>query len=275
MRFGVLACVVAMMMPLPAVAIDVTGVHFAPTENLERIDTELLSQARRSIDLAAYVLTDRPVIDALIAARQRGVIVRVLLDPQQRHDHSRLSALADTIRVKRPGPIMHLKSYVIDDVELRTGSANFTASGLKKQDNDLVISRDIAAVGRFNGNFLRAWEIAMPYRSPPGTPPSMNAPVPSPPIEGWTELPMSEPPPPTERPSTAKPPTPTVAATTDAGGEDVACSIKGNVNRSGERIYYLPGQSNYDRITMDGSRGKRWFCDEAQALAAGWRRALR
>ena len=40
--------------------------------------------------LAAYVLTDRPVIDALHAAKARGVAVRLLLDPSQRHDLARL-----------------------------------------------------------------------------------------------------------------------------------------------------------------------------------------
>jgi len=53
-----------------------------------------------------------------------------------------------------------------------------------------------------------------------------------------------------------------------------ACAIKGNVNRAGDRIYHLPGQVNYDDINMDGP-GKRWFCTEAEARAAGWRPARR
>jgi phosphatidylserine/phosphatidylglycerophosphate/cardiolipin synthase-like enzyme len=34
---------------------------------------------------------------------------------------------------------MHLKSYQIDSKLLRTGAANFSASGLKRQDNDLIV----------------------------------------------------------------------------------------------------------------------------------------
>jgi phosphatidylserine/phosphatidylglycerophosphate/cardiolipin synthase-like enzyme len=34
---------------------------------------------------------------------------------------------------------MHLKSYEIDGKLLRTGAANFPASGLKRQDNDLIV----------------------------------------------------------------------------------------------------------------------------------------
>jgi endonuclease YncB( thermonuclease family) len=53
------------------------------------------------------------------------------------------------------------------------------------------------------------------------------------------------------------------------------CVIKGNVNRKGERIYHLPGQLNYAQINMTKGLGERWFCTEAEADAAGWRRAMR
>jgi endonuclease YncB( thermonuclease family) len=53
------------------------------------------------------------------------------------------------------------------------------------------------------------------------------------------------------------------------------CVIKGNVNRKGERIYHLPGQLNYAQINMSKGLGERWFCTEAEADAAGWRRANR
>jgi hypothetical protein len=50
------------------------------------------------------------------------------------------------------------------------------------------------------------------------------------------------------------------------------CTIKGNVNRRGERIYHLPGQRAYAAINMQNPR-KRWFCSEEEARAAGWRPA--
>ena len=53
------------------------------------------------------------------------------------------------------------------------------------------------------------------------------------------------------------------------------CVIKGNVNRKGERMYHLPGQLNYAQINMGKGLGERWFCTEAEADAAGWRRAAR
>ena len=53
------------------------------------------------------------------------------------------------------------------------------------------------------------------------------------------------------------------------------CDIKGNISRSGKRIYHVPGGSYYTRTRIDTSRGERWFCSEQAARAAGWRRSKR
>jgi endonuclease YncB( thermonuclease family) len=47
------------------------------------------------------------------------------------------------------------------------------------------------------------------------------------------------------------------------------CTIKGNRNRKGQWIYHLPGMPYYD-----ATRAEEWFCTEAQAKAAGYRRAI-
>ncbi|MCH9809061.1 MAG: thermonuclease family protein [Alphaproteobacteria bacterium] len=61
-----------------------------------------------------------------------------------------------------------------------------------------------------------------------------------------------------------------------AGAEQVApegCAIKGNISRKGQRIYHTPWSPWYKKVRVDTRHGERWFCDEAQALAAGWRSA--
>jgi phosphatidylserine/phosphatidylglycerophosphate/cardiolipin synthase-like enzyme len=129
--------------------------------------------------------------------------------------------------MKAPGPYMHLKAYAIDDRLLRSGSANLSASGLKKQDNDLMILRDRKAIFAFRSRFDMIWSAAVPWTA------RVNVPPPR-----------------------------------------AACAIKGNVSGRGERIYHMPEGSGYARVTMQGA-GKRWFCSEEQAVAAGWRKAAR
>ncbi len=55
----------------------------------------------------------------------------------------------------------------------------------------------------------------------------------------------------------------------------VGCDIKGNVSSHGERIYHVPGQEYYGVTRVQLLHGERWFCSEAGARDAGWRRAWR
>lgn len=51
------------------------------------------------------------------------------------------------------------------------------------------------------------------------------------------------------------------------------CPIKGNISNQGERIYHTPWSPAYSKTRIDESKGERWFCDEAEAISAGWRAA--
>ncbi|PNG27123.1 phospholipase D-like domain-containing protein [Methylocella silvestris] len=156
--------------PIPRSA---TSIHYAPAENLERIDVSLIDQAEREIDMAAYVLTDWPVMQALSRAARRGVKIRIYLDYGrigQRDPSAPFMDLLDNpdieIGLKRAGaPLMHLKSYQIDGAILRTGAANFSASGLKKQDNDLIIVDDPAAAADFKRRFEEIFAASEPLPS--------------------------------------------------------------------------------------------------------------
>ena len=53
------------------------------------------------------------------------------------------------------------------------------------------------------------------------------------------------------------------------------CTIKGNVNSSGECIYHQPTSRWYAQIKMNISKGTRWFCSTEEAEAAGCRETKR
>lgn len=56
---------------------------------------------------------------------------------------------------------------------------------------------------------------------------------------------------------------------------NAGCNIKGNISADGERIYHVPGQKYYSVTVISQAKGERWFCSEAEAEAAGWRRSKR
>lgn len=50
------------------------------------------------------------------------------------------------------------------------------------------------------------------------------------------------------------------------------CAIKGNITANG-KIYHVPWGEWYGKVKVEAGKGERWFCSEAEAVAAGWRPA--
>ncbi len=71
-------------------------------------------------------------------------------------------------------------------------------------------------------------------------------------------------------PSVSKSATPVVSPITDPSA---SCVVKGNINLDDVRIYHLPGCQSYHQTVINEAAGERWFCSEAEALEAGWRKA--
>lgn len=59
---------------------------------------------------------------------------------------------------------------------------------------------------------------------------------------------------------------PTEAEITEGDG----CLIKGNISSDGRKIYHVPGTTSYGHTRINTEKGERWFCNEDDALAAGW-----
>jgi phosphatidylserine/phosphatidylglycerophosphate/cardiolipin synthase-like enzyme len=72
-------------------------------------------------------------------------------------DRERLGSAQHTVDIARSPELMHLKAYVIDGSLLRDGSANWSPSGLKRQDNNAHFTTDPAQVGAFRQAFEQMW----------------------------------------------------------------------------------------------------------------------
>ncbi|MBU1200747.1 thermonuclease family protein [Patescibacteria group bacterium] len=56
--------------------------------------------------------------------------------------------------------------------------------------------------------------------------------------------------------------------------EKPGCTIKGNVRKERDtKIYSMPGCSAYEQIFVQKDNGDQWFCTEAEAKKAGFKRA--
>ena len=147
-----------------------SGEHYSPGEDLERLDYEAIRGARQSLDIAMYSFTDLVLASAVKEAGRRGARVRIYRDGEEyereqararRYRSAMQTLLGEAnirIRVKPPGrDYMHLKQLCVDGRLLRTGSANWSPSGEKRQDDDANYSTDPNAIERFERDFEALW----------------------------------------------------------------------------------------------------------------------
>ena len=60
----------------------------------------------------------------------------------------------------------------------------------------------------------------------------------------------------------------------DSGPSDPDCIIKANISEKGYgKTYLIPGCDNYNRVIIDPKKGEAYFCTEAEAMEAGFRKA--
>jgi hypothetical protein len=106
----------------------------------------LIKGATASIDVALYGLNRQSVINALVAAHIRGVMVRVVGDDG-------VTVISDTSASK----IQHNKFLVVDGQIVWTGSTNFTDTGLTLNANNTIVITDTVLAGAYTAEFEEMW----------------------------------------------------------------------------------------------------------------------
>jgi cardiolipin synthase len=139
----------------------------APGEEIRAMLAQALSEARIRVLAEVYTLTDPDVIEALAAAHDRGVDVRVLLDPNQPYNLRAFDVLRSAGVPVRwypipRGALLHAKIGLFDGA-LLLGSANWTYSGLDVNHELDIETGDPTAVAAYRNRFEADWA-----RSPSG-----------------------------------------------------------------------------------------------------------
>lgn len=113
--------------------IQATGtldVAFSPRGGATELVVKTIDQAQKSILVQAYSFTSAPIAKALVAAKGRGVDVRVILDKSQKTErYSSATYLTNSgvpTWIDRQHAIAHNKVMVIDGTTVITGSFNFS-----------------------------------------------------------------------------------------------------------------------------------------------------
>jgi phosphatidylserine/phosphatidylglycerophosphate/cardiolipin synthase-like enzyme len=114
-----------------------------------------IDRARLTVDVAAYSLNLWSIRDALIHARQRGVVVRMVMESDNM-DNEEVQQMLDVgipIHDDQREGLMHNKFIVLDRSEVWTGSMNFTLSGAYYDNNNLLRIRSTRVAETYTTKF--------------------------------------------------------------------------------------------------------------------------
>ncbi|MBK5103667.1 MAG: phospholipase D family protein [Burkholderiales bacterium] len=146
---------------------------FTPWDNAEAMIVDGIRGAKQQILVQAFSFTSRALANALIAARKRGVDVRVMADREQTFagDASRIPDLVQAgvpVVLEVRYQSAHNKVMVLDagtaDGAVITGSYNWTyAAQYKNAENVLILRGNPDIVNAYAANWRRHFAEALPY----------------------------------------------------------------------------------------------------------------
>ncbi len=123
------------------------------------------------------------LLDALVAARRRGVEVRVLMDLSDYNrklneinaeTKARLEKDGIAVRYDREDVTTHAKLVLVDDAAV-VGSVNWGYDALERRNEASLIISDPATVDYFAGYFLQLWDEKEPEAAAPSPAPVLPA----------------------------------------------------------------------------------------------------
>lgn len=136
-------------------------VLFSPgTDILESI-SDLLKQAKNTLDICVFTITDERLAGGIIYCHERGIKVRIITDDEKMYDHG--SAIKAFKRAGIPIKIdhsryhMHHKFGIIDSRIVFTGSFNWTYTASKHNQENLLVTTNYDIVKQYSEQYDLLW----------------------------------------------------------------------------------------------------------------------
>lgn len=133
-------------------------------DNLRDVYVNAIEQARQSVLMIVYSLSDTQVIAALNRKSEQGLDVHVICDARASpYADRKLGTKVHLMRRFGDG-LMHLKILVVDGKEVLLGSANMTGESLRMHGNLVMAleSPDIAAMVKEKAKGMEAYGKSLP-----------------------------------------------------------------------------------------------------------------
>jgi phosphatidylserine/phosphatidylglycerophosphate/cardiolipin synthase-like enzyme len=138
---------------------------FSPEGGALDLVLKTIDSAPSSLRLSGYAFTSPEIVRALLAAKRRGVDVRVVVDYKENTSFDRsgkaraaLNLLVNAgipTRTIHVYPIFHEKFIVVDDKTVEAGSFNYTAAASFRNSEDVLVIWDDSALAAI---YLAHWQ---------------------------------------------------------------------------------------------------------------------
>jgi phosphatidylserine/phosphatidylglycerophosphate/cardiolipin synthase-like enzyme len=140
--------------------------YFSPSDHAaENAVLPLIDAAEHTLDVAMFYFTSQPIADAVLAAKARGVAVRMVLDASGASNayskHTSLCQSGVAVKIENWGGKSHSKWAVADagsaNAAVVFGSMNWTAAGNEQNDENTLYVQNSAFASSFHAEFERQW----------------------------------------------------------------------------------------------------------------------
>lgn len=133
--------------------------RFCPRDDCEGLLVDTIDAAQSDIVFLTFSFTSDPVGDALLRARERGVSVEGVCDGGQSRSERQYNECARVGAALWEGSgLLHHKTFIIDGRTVATGSYNPTASGARRNDENLLVITDDTLARAYREEYVRVRE---------------------------------------------------------------------------------------------------------------------
>ena len=141
---------------------DVAEAWFSPHPDCPQRIRTLLAQAKRTVEICVFTITDDRLTSAILEAHGRSVRVRIITDNDKAadlgSDADRFLQAGVELRVDRSEYHMHHKFAVFDNAVLLNGSYNWTRSAAANNEENFIVTNNRHLVGIFSKTFEDLWQ---------------------------------------------------------------------------------------------------------------------
>jgi len=144
-----------------------TKAFFSPGHDCPSVISRLIRSAGKQIDICVFTITDNSIASTILNVHEKGVPIRIITDNDKLSDLGsdipRFANAGIPIRIDRTEYHMHHKFAVFDEMQLLTGSYNWTRGAAKNNLDHFIVSNDPELVMDFSREFEKVWATMKPF----------------------------------------------------------------------------------------------------------------